>query len=190
MDSEFMKYDSLEYIDNLKKKGQYPRIHNDIFKMHQFVPVKNILDIGCCYGLLSHRLSNVYEEVVGIEQNPDYAKHFICKNNIHYFNFRINKNSLNKLDKIIKKYNIKAVYCRRVIPELYDTGGMELLHYIKYIFIRNDVKYIVIEGRIKFKKAKHIFKSCYHEFSFFEDKYELIETYNNCGVLKLRNNAE
>lgn len=181
-----MKYDSLEYIDNLKNKGQYPRIHNDIFKLHELVKVDNVLDVGCCYGLLTHRLSNVYKECVGIEQNSNYAKLFLFKDNIHYYNFKINKESIMLFNSIIKKHNIEAVYCRRVIPELYDTGGFELLHYFKQVLIQNNVKYLVIEGRIKFKKAKHKFKTCYDEFAFFEDKYDVIATLNNCGVLALK----
>lgn len=181
-----MKYDSLEHIDNLKKKGVYPKIHNDIFKLHQLVPVDNVLDVGCCYGLLSHRLSQVYDNVVGIEANSRYAEHFIFKDNIRYYNFEINKKNIGLLDHIIKKHNIQAVYCRRVIPSIYDTGGLELVQMFKDTLIRNNIEYLITEGMFKFKHNKNYFKTCYEEFAFFGDEYEVIQQYNNCGVLKLK----
>lgn len=181
-----MSYDSVEYLNNFKKTKEYPKIHNDIFKLHTLVKVDNVLDLGCCYGLLTYRLAEVYKNVIGIESNKKYAKYFIKKENIHYYNFKIDMGHIFSFNKILKDNNIQAVYCRRFIPLLYEQGGFELLHYFKECLYQNNVKFIIIEGRFEFPGSKHIFKNCDNECEYFIDKYELICRWRNSGVLKLK----
>lgn len=180
-----MAYDNLEYIKTYKKTGVYPRIHNNIFSQTEYVPVKNVLDLGCSIGILTHRLGNVYDNVVGIEPNRKSLENAIFKDNVTFYNFEVNKDKLKLLKKVIEKHNIEAVFARRVISEIYTTGGEELLYELSDLFKECEIKYLVIEGRIDTKRATHYLNNVDKEIRYFINNYKLINTYNNCRVLEL-----
>lgn len=180
-----MAYDNLEYIKTYNKTGKYPRIHNNIFSQTKYVPVNNVLDLGCSIGILSHRLGNVYENVVGIEPNRKSLENAIFRDNVTFYNFEINDSKLKLLEKIIIKHNIEGVFARKVMSEIYTTGGEELLYKLSDLFKKCNVKYLVIEGRIDIKRATHYLNNVDKEIRYFINNYRLINMYNNCRVLEL-----
>lgn len=178
-------YDDLEYIDNLLEDGEYPKIHDDIFSLHEFVDASNVLDVGCCHGLLSHRLGTVYDNVVGIEPSEEYCEHLVYKDNVTYYNFEVNDENLWMLSLILMKHDIDGVFCRRVISEIYTTGGEELVDSFVNCLVNCGVKYVALEGRIKFSNSTHPLDDYKKEMAFFLDDYELIGQENNAVALRL-----
>lgn len=173
-------YDDYKYLEEFKS-GNYPKIHDDIFHLACLTPAKNVLDLGCCYGLLSDRLSKHFSKVVGVEGNKHYCERAIYDNII---NLRIQESSLEQLKTIITDNNVDMVIGRRVLPELYDTGGESLLMKLSNLFYDCNVKYLVIEGRIESKKSVNRLKSIDEEIKIMSDYYSLEERYKRCARLK------
>ena len=95
------KYDDLQRLEDFEK-GIYPKIHDDIFKLVSETEGHSVLDVGCCYGLLSHRLSKSFD-VVGIEQNKGY-----CEKSVYdkVVNMKISEDTMDDLRDIIKQNHI------------------------------------------------------------------------------------
>lgn len=179
-----MMYDDLEYIKDLRENGKYPKIHDNIFSLNKYVPVDNVLDLGCCHGLLSHRLGQVYKEVVGIEPNKRYCENLQYKENVHYYNFRLDKKNIRLFNKVLQKHNIQGIFCRRVLSEVYTTGGMELINLLKDRLMKNNINYIALEGRMEVSNATHPIKNTEKEIEFFEEDYEVIGEKGKAVVMK------
>ena len=70
-----MRFDDDSYIEAFYQRGEYPKIHNDIFHISHNLRDEIVLDLGSCTGLLSKRLSTRNKAVVGIEANANsFAK--------------------------------------------------------------------------------------------------------------------
>lgn len=179
-----MRFDDDKYIEDVKLYNKYPKIHNDIFYLSNYIQANNVLDIGCCTGLLSHRLANVYNYVIGIEANKKFIEKAIPKDNVNYINLKINSDNLNKLKDIILNNNIEVIFARRVFPELYDTGGIELLDSLCDIFNNCNIQYIVIEGRKPVRNAKNPLNTLDEEIKHFSKFYVQHKKYKNCCILK------
>ena len=174
-----MKYDDLQRLEDFEK-GIYPKIHDDIFKLVSETDGHSVLDVGCCYGLLSNRLSKSFD-VVGIEQNKEY-----CKKSVYdkVVNMKISEDTLDDLRDIIKQNHIDIVVCRRVIPEMYTGGGEKLILDFADVLYECGVQYIVLEGRIKSKKSVHRLKGVDEEIEILNRNYLLDARYKNCARLK------
>lgn len=173
-------YSDLKYINDYKSYGKYPKIHDDISYLVCDTKGNNVIDIGCCYGLLSDRLSKKFN-VIGIEQNTYYCENAIYKNVI---NMSITKDTLDKLKNILIDNEIDIVVCRRVVPELYDCGGNGLIKDIEKLFYQCNVKYIILEGRIVSERSVHKLKSINEEIEILSDYYLLDKKYKRCARLK------
>jgi SAM-dependent methyltransferase len=174
-----------KHIKNLLEYGTYPKIHDDIFYLSKFIEADNVLDLGCCTGLLSNRLANIYENVIGIEANKSFLNKAIKKDNIFYFNIKINNSTLDKVKDIIHKYNIDTIFARRVFPELYTTGGTELLNNLSTLFFTSRINYIVLEGRKPVKNATNPYNTLDREIEIFKKHYTEYIRYKNCSILKI-----
>ena len=181
-----MRFDDDKYIQDVINYNKYPKIHDDIFYLSKYVDAENVLDLGCCTGLLSHRLSSVYKNVVGVEANNRFIQKTIKKDNIKYINLKICKDNLCNFENILTENNIEAVYARRVIPELHETGGIELVNNICDIFYKHKVKYIILEGRKPTKNAKNPLNILDKELQCFSKYYTEDNRYKNCCILKLK----
>lgn len=179
-----MRFDSEEYLKDFYSNGRYPKIHDDIFSLDSYVRGLNVIDLGCCTGLLSRRLAESHPLVVGIEANRKYLAKAVKHENIRYVNLKINFDTLRDLEKIILRYNIKCVFARRVFPELWETGGNELVDRVKTLFYRYGVEYIVLEGRKSNSNAVNPLRNANTEAFWLESEYKTIETYKNCVVMK------
>lgn len=182
----FIMYDDLEYVDDLIENGQYPSIHDDIFALHELVGATNVLDVGCCHGLLSHRLGTVYDNVVGIEPSEEYCENLVHKDNVTYYNFEICDENLFMLYVILRKHDIDGVFCRRVISEIYSTGGEELVEDFVNCLVECGVEYVALEGRVKFSNSTHPLDCSDKEVAFFLDDYEEIGRVDEAVALRLR----
>lgn len=177
-----MRFDDVEYITHYHKTGEYPKIHDDIFSMDKYVPVGNVMDLGCCTGLLSNRLAAKHNLVVGIEANKKYLDNAVQKSNVHYYNTKITQETLSDIEKLVKKHKINVVYARRVLPEICDAGGVTLVQDLLRMFRENGVEYIVIEGRKCNSKSTHILKSVEQEKLLFSGLYKCSHTHNQCAI--------
>lgn len=181
-----MRFNDDKYVYDVLNYNKYPKIHDDIFYLSNFIDVDNVLDIGCCTGLLSHRLSNIYKNVIGVEANKTFIDKAINKDNVKYINLKINNKNLSKLEDILISNNIEAVFARRVFPEIYDTGGIDLLNNICDMFYKCNLKYIVIEGRKPTKNAKNPLNILDKEMQIFSKYYIEYKRNKNCCILKLK----
>lgn len=184
-----MRYNSEEHLKKFYDKNIYPKIHDNIFKLCKCIENKenrNVIDLGSSIGLLSHRLSNHYNKVIGIECDKRAIEKAIAKENIIYKNIKLLPSNKNELEKIIKDENISVVVGRRVIPELYDCGSVVYIKDLEEMFYRNNIEYIILEGRIKSKNSTHKLKSIDEEVKILSTRYIEIKRYKNCSVLKRR----
>lgn len=179
-----MRFDSDEYLRDFYEKGKYPKIHDDIYTLDHHVRGLNVIDLGCCTGLLSRRLAESHPLVVGIEAKRKYLAKAVKHENIRYVNLKINFDTLRDLERIILKYNVKCVFARRVFPELWETGGVELVDRVKTLFYRCGIEYIVLEGRKSNSNATNPLRDADTEAFWLEREYKAIETYKNCVVMK------
>ena len=179
-----MRFDDDGYLKQYYQSHVYPKIHDDIFELHRYIPVKNVIDLGCCTGLLSRRLADKYDFVLGIEINKKYLDKAVKAHNIKYLNFGIQNDTLIDLNDAIKKYGIRAIFARRVIPEIYETGGFKLVNdFIDTVF-KAGIEYIAIEGRKSTRNAVNPLYSIGQEGVVFDKKYDCVYQYKNCRLLK------
>lgn len=181
-----MRYNDKKHIENYIKFGTFPKIHDDIFYIGKMLESMNVIDLGCSIGMLSVRLSEQHKKVIGIEADNNALDIAIEKDNVKYINGKITKDTLKKLEDIIIDNEVRCIYARRVFPELFDTGGIELLDELKTLLSRCGVEYIVTEGRLKTRNSKHDFSDINDEIIFFIDTYKVVKRYKSCAVMKLR----
>lgn len=172
-----------QYIEEYKKHHKYPKIHDDIYSMHTHVDCKNIMDLGCCTGLLATHLAETYHTVVGIEPNKNYLKKAPHTQDVKYYNFPITPKTLGLLEKVIRKHNIDTIFGRRVMPEIYNYGGDKLIKSLNKMFYRNNIQNLILEGRIESRNSTHDLSNINKEIKYFTD-YEITYTHKNCAILK------
>lgn len=168
-----MRFDDIAYVDEYKKSGKYPKIHDDIFSLDANIPVGNVIDLGCCTGLLSVRLAQRHNLVIGIEPNKEYIKNAVPHERCVYMNFKIDYSNLKKLEQVILENHITTIYARRVLPEICDAGGIELVRDMIAMFRDCGVKNCVIEGRKCNSKSVHKLKNLSKEMELFQGFYSV-----------------
>lgn len=179
-----MRFDDDKYVDNFMNYGEYPKIHDDIYYLDKYVKGLPVLDIGCCKGLLSVRLAQSHDVVVGIESNSSYFNKAIHHDNVKYYHIKIDLDTLTDVAGVIKEHGIKCVFARRVFPEIYETGGLELVHTLSNVLHENGVEYIVLEGRKPSKNAKNKLYSIEREIAALDNRYDCVKRYKNCALLE------
>lgn len=181
-----MRFDAPEYVEQFEKTGKYPAIHNDIFYMDKYLKSfpGAVLDLGCCTGLLSRRLMQNHEIVLGVEANENYLTRAVP--GPKYFNLKVSEDTLAKLGDIIRSNGVKIIFARRVIPEIYDTGGFDLVNSLVELFYKNGVNYVVLEGRKPTKNATNPFHGITQEIKSFQNYYNVVRVRRNCVLLKAR----
>lgn len=184
MGTESMRFDDLEYCEDLIRKRQYPKIHNDIFTFTGLVNAKCVIDLGCCHGLLSCRLAEVYDKVIGIEPSEKYIGNVIRRKNVKYVHMGIAQSTLQDLRKIIIEENVTAIFARRVVPEIWETGGMKLCGEFAKTIYECGVEWIALEGRKKCKNPKNALYNADKECEVFRGIYSIQESYKDCRLLK------
>ena len=177
-----MRFDDLEYVSQYNTNGKYPKIHDDIASLDEYVPAGVVLDLGCCTGLLSCRLAEKHNAVIGIEANKHYLSAAVRKENVHYINMKICEETMQDLKEIIVKHNINCVYARRVLPEICDAGGIKLVRAMISMFHECGIKHIVIEGRKCSKNSTHVLKSIEREKELFAGLYINIHNRKSCSL--------
>ena len=180
-----MRFNDEIYLKQYYELKQFPKIHDDIFYLCQKLKGKHTaIDLGCCFGLLAKRLLFVFDKVIGIESNTNYLEKAINCSKIKYYNIEVNMKTLSQLEQIIKKYKVDILVARRVIPELYETGGEELLYFFKKTIYNSGINYIVLEGRKSNANAVNPLSTIEKEVKVFLDLYEIQEQYRNCILLR------
>lgn len=177
-----MRFNSEEHLAEYYKHGGFPKIHDAIYSMVPYAPGKAVMDLGCCFGLLSRRLAQKYDRVVGIEPNNDFLRKAIQCSRIFYYNVEVNKDTIQKITSLIQKHHVTVVFARRVFPEICDTGGIELCKTLAEALYKAGIEYIVIEGRVPTKKAVNPLWNIELECELFT-KYRVIHRFKNCAVM-------
>jgi len=180
-----MRFDDLEYVKQYNKTGKFPKIHDDIALLDEYVPEGVVLDLGCCTGLLACRLAQKHKHVIGIEPNKQYLANAVRKENVNYVNLKICEQNMEQLKEILNNWNVTCVYARRVLPEICDAGGTKLVRSMLAMFKDCGVKHIVIEGRKCSKNSTHLLKSIEREKEMFSGLYVNIHNYKNCSLFTI-----
>ena len=179
-----MRFDDLDYCVSLISEGKYPKIHDDIFLMTKYVKASTVIDLGCCHGLLSHRLGTVYNKVIGVESSDKYLRNAIKRSNVEYKMMKIEMSTLDEMRRIIIQNGVQAVFARRVIPEIWETGGDALCEKFAQTLYDSGVQYIVLEGRKATKNPRNKLHNADKECAVFLGKYRTTEQYKDCRVLE------
>lgn len=182
-----MRFDSDKHLERYYGLGVYPKIHDDIYYLDRYVRDLNVLDVGCCYGLLSARLADTHKVVVGVEPSARYLSKAIRRDNIHYMRMAITEDTLPELSKILREYNIQAAYMRRVIPEIWETGGYALVNGFIGTLAVNNVQRIVVEGRKTTRNHINPLYKVEKEIEACGKYYGVIARFRNCAVLEINN---
>lgn len=177
-----VRFNDEKYIEDYKNLGIYPKIHNDIY-FSIIMNIKNkeltVFDLGSCTGLLTIRLANYFNKVIGIEYSKEDMLKSIAKPNVDYVNTKINDLTINKL---IVEYKPDLIVCRRVLPEISDNNEDNIVNFVDTIS-KHKIKFIAIEGRQVSIKSTHLLSSIDKEISYFTD-YKQIDRYKNVSILK------
>ena len=179
-----MRYDDLDYCVGLINKGQYPKIHDDIFTLARFIDATTVIDLGCCHGLLSHRLGTVYNRVIGIEASTKYLENVIPRDNVIYVQLRIDTDTLPNLKRIIIENGVGAIFARRVVPEIWETGGDALCAEFAKTLYESGIRQIALEGRKPTKNPRNRLHSADKECEVFAGMYRVAERYKGCRLLE------
>lgn len=179
-----MRYNDGDYIRRYKEFGEFPHIHDDIFAISRSLIGQNVIDLGCCTGLLTLRLATRNNLVIGVEANAAFLDECISASNVKYRNIRVSADTLQDFAGLVDKYHIQTIYARRVLPELQETGGAELVaDFIKLCYGHN-VERFVIEGRKSNKNAVNPLSSVQKEVEAMRGFYAVEKSYNECRIMK------
>lgn len=181
-----MRFNDEQHINDFKAHGTYPRIHDDIYTLDKHIPASHVLDIGCSIGLLTARLAEKHDIVVGIDSDIKAVQKAreIRKPNVTLYGCKINNETIDEIERILKDHNINVIYARRVLPELTDAGGLSLIEKLVTMFYTQKVKYVVLEGRQRRRNAMHVMKDIDKEVSRFMGLYKPIEKFKECVLLE------
>lgn len=178
-----MRFNDQKYIDRYNLYGEFPKIHDDIYIISRQLRHERVIDLGCCTGLLSARLAVRNDFVLGIEANKKYLDRAVQCPKVQYVNMRIDMDTLDDFHALVDKYKIQTVYARRVMPELYDTGGIELVKAFVKTCWDSNIKHVVLEGRKKVGSAVNGLPNVQVEVRAFLPFYWVEKRYNQCRIL-------
>lgn len=186
-----MRFDSNEHVTAYYESGVFPKIHDDIFRMCKHINGHGaVLDIGCCRGLLSVRLAGVYEKVIGIDANAGYIESAIRCDNVEYHCIKICDCTLDKIGEIASSERVFCAFARRVLPEIWDTGGYNLVEAFAETLRRAGVKCLVVEGRMPVKSAKNQLSSVDREIAAVSGSFHPVLIDGRCSILEANGNEE
>lgn len=164
--------------------GEFPHIHDDIFAISSGLMGENVIDLGCCTGLLAIRLASRNNLVIGIDSNAESIDKCIDKSNVKYRHLCVSLATLSDFLELVDKYHISTIYARRVIPELFETGGMELVDAFIKACHEHGVNRFVLEGRKDRKGSKNPLSCVQKEVDAMRGLYSVEKTYKQCRIMK------
>jgi hypothetical protein len=180
-------FNDQKYIDQWKKSGQFPTIHDQVaYLVKNFASEREpAIDIGACIGILAVR--NVEEGgrsfCVGIEGNEfDYSR-AIRHANVAYHKFYISTSTLDHFEKVLAKYKPSLLTARRVISEL-DAFDPKVMDVFPQVCRKYGIKKIVLQGRVKVKNPKVRLYCTEKEIEPFLGQYAVTQTYKSAALLE------
>lgn len=179
-----------KYIDEYKEKGIFPKIHDDIFNLVSGTAMRDVtMDLGSCTGLLSVRLAGVMPAVIGLEGNRNYVKRSVEHDRVKIENLYVTAENLAAIEKIIKDNKVRIVVARRVLPEIAETGGIQLVKDMAKMFHAAHVEEIFIEGRKASKNATNPLSDMMKEAKALSEYYQPLMKHKNCLGLVRKHEA-
>jgi hypothetical protein len=187
-----MRFNDQSHIDNYKSKGQFPKIHDAIFKHIQEHVKKGdtVVEIGPCIGMLASRMIDKIgvKQVLGIEPNKNHLLRAVKKPEIRYFNMPVSLETMPKVSAIIKANKPSVIVGRRVFSEVAEYGGgPKAVTMLAYQAKKNGVKKIILEGRIIVKNPVVDLWSADLEAKAFAPYYKVTAEEGNVRVLEVVN---
>lgn len=181
-----MRFNDDKYVEDYLKHGKYPKIHDNIFSLDRFIPRCNVLDLGCCTGLLSLRLADAHPFVVGVEPSTTYISKAPTRGNVRYVIMGISDKTLSTFGDILSDNRIEAVFARRVLSEIAKSGGVELVTSLAETMRGAGVKFLAMEGRKPVRNAVNIMPTVDHEILAVYSQYKVIVRSGDCALLRAR----
>lgn len=170
-------YNDDKYVKEYLTNGKYPKIHDDIAVLIRGLPKNSVvLDVGCSTGLLTQRMLDMGLKCYGIDIDAEA----VSKANQHCKVMDIR--SLASVERYIIDNNINAAVCRRVLPEIMDTGVL-----FDFIGVMSrHIEWIIVEGRIESARSTHTLKNIDEEIRALSVYYKLIKRYKRCAIMKIK----
>lgn len=194
-----MRYDDKRHIGRLEQGGEYPKIHDGIFKVikeeeEEREHMAGAIDLGASIGLLSARLlrENIFNYIVAVEGNKNSAtqikkvKEIVdAGNRLEIENFYIKKGTLRRVASLAKDKGVKSVVARRVFPEIskqYDG----IVKDMSKIFYDAGIDRIYIQGRIATSNSVNCLGDAKKEAIEFSEHYLMEEKKSDIIILRRR----
>lgn len=179
-----MRYDDMAYVAAYNERGEYPKIHDDIFSLDEGLPRGVVADIGACHGLLAARLVNAgHTKCLAFEMNPRYLAEAIRDKRIEYHGYPVSYTTLGFFAGELKDAGVSIVFARRVIPEIWDRGGEKLVRGFAGAMFAAGVKYLVVEGRLPTARAVNGMNTIEREIAALNG-FKEIKRFKNCALLE------
>ena len=184
------RFDDDKLLKAFFESGQYPKIHDNICVLvkRTSTGLKRVADIGACHGLLSHRLLTECDKefVLAVEGNKKYLVNATKHSDLCYYNKYVLPSNLDELRSTLKEHRINLVVARRVLPEICDAGGVNLVSEFASMLHEVGVEQIILEGRVNVPNPKNRLHTVEHEAIAISDYYAPVMTFKNCMALERR----
>jgi hypothetical protein len=168
------RFNSPEHLETWKTRGRYPAIHDGIADAAaSLMRGKQLLDLGCSYGLLGARIAKGAGQgmALGIEADGkviDAAKTAGVR--VFFNQIRITDETLSLVSVLVRDHDIDVVIARRILPELFGDD-LDLGRHFASEMAAAGVKEIFVEGRVVSGRSTNALASIDAEVGMLSGSY-------------------
>jgi|TARA_R110000824_G_scaffold6506_5_gene30068 SAM-dependent methyltransferase len=167
-----MRFNSIERLEEWCVNGNYPSIHDRIFKMvEDNIRGGNVLDICCSTGLLGQRIQDELKKtVVGVDADRKSLQNARSYGvDVNLVEMKIDATNFSPLISVLIKNDIEVIVARRCLSEIFfnhiDQGAV----FAERLLKETNVREIFIQGRREQPNATHPIPSCSAEVALLGD---------------------
>jgi hypothetical protein len=186
------RFDSQEYLDNWRERGEFPAIHDSLFAMIvEHASGKRFADLCGNTGLLAQRILEKLpaDQVVGIEMDRDaVARGRAAGMSYPRLELKVDQTTVGQVEAFLREHAIDTFVARRCLSEVFGynrTFAPEFCAMLRRLPIRQ----VFIQGRAPTGKPTHPIPSVYEEISCLESHFRLVEVKGQCAYLLPRDDA-
>jgi hypothetical protein len=170
-----VRFNSPEHLLAWRDTGRFPAIHDAIANM----AVANmrgrvLMDLGCSYGLLGHRIAQEMGgevTVIGVEVDAKViaAAEEACVG-VRFHTFKVERASLQELRALAIHYRVDTIVARRILPELFGDDRPAGVTFASDM-AASGVWEMFIEGRVATVNAVNPLRSIADEVDLVAGSY-------------------
>ncbi len=194
-----------EFVKTYLETGNYPKIHEDIYKVVEFfIPEEErtggLIDFGACTGMLTTMMHDFgYSPAIGLEAREQDIAVFdgwLKKEGRwlqQFFSEPQKDECLAELGALVKQYGVKTILARRALPEFLGGTDKHNGHDMNPdnparlcdALINNGVTRIIIEGRTFSSRTKHLLGDIDKEVKVMSCRFTETTRYNNVSIMEV-----